>query len=172
MACSNLTGGILDLCNNGFAGVQTLYIANGPTESFVETAGVVSDIVVAGVSLVPADFYTFQLPRQTANLIETATANQENGTLMFQQDLTVSFNQLEAEKRNKLLLMLQATSMICVAMDNNGRAWSIGLSLGCYASTATADTGTAYSDRGGYTITLSGTEKEPMYEVDSAIFLA
>ena len=72
MACSNLTAGILDLCNDGFGGIQEIFIANGPSDSFIETAGVVSDITVGGVSLVPADFFAFEVPRQTSSLTSLA----------------------------------------------------------------------------------------------------
>ena len=46
MACSALTAGILDLCNDGFGGIQEIFLANGQVESFTETAGVVSAITV------------------------------------------------------------------------------------------------------------------------------
>ena len=104
MSCSALTGGILDLCNDGFGGIQKIFLANGPVESFTETAGVVSDIVVGGSSLAPADFFGFEVPRQTSTFTETITPTQENGTLTFQQDVVMIFNAMSADKRNQILL--------------------------------------------------------------------
>ena len=67
MSCSNLTAGILDLCNDGFGGIEKRSSWQMvPVESFIETAGVVSDIVVNGSSLVPADFFKYEVPRQTS----------------------------------------------------------------------------------------------------------
>ena len=103
MSCSALTGGILDLCNDGFGGIQKIFLANGPVESFTETAGIVSDIVVGGSSLAPADFFEFEVPRQTSTFTETITPTQENGTLTFQQDVVMIFNQMSADKRNQIL---------------------------------------------------------------------
>lgn len=169
MACSNLTSGILDLCNSGFSGVEKVFLANGPVQSITETAGTVSAITVGGSALVPADFFVFDVPRQTSTINETITATQENGTVTYQQDITMIFNQMEASKRNEILLMAQATTMVAVVKDNNARYWSIGLELGAYLTAGTATSGTAYSDRNGYEITISGLESKPMFEVDGAI---
>lgn len=169
MSCSNLTGGFTLDCNDSQGGIEKLFIANGPVESITETAGVVSAITVGGSALVPADFFTFETPRQTSSLTETATPSQENGTVTYDQALTMIFNKLEAEKRNQLLLMAESTSMVVVAKDNNGKYWSIGLERGAYMTSGTATSGVAYADRNGYEVVVSGMEKYPIYEVDSAI---
>ena len=172
MACSNLTNGILDLCNTGFGGIEKIFLANGPVESFTETAGVISAITVGGSALTPADFFEFEVPRQTSTLNEVITATQENGTVTYQQDVTMIFNQMDAAKRNQILLMAQATTMVAVAKDGNGKAFSIGIEFGAYMSAGTATSGTAYADRNGYEITISGMEKTPMFEVDLSIIEA
>jgi hypothetical protein len=169
MACSNLTASLTLDCNSVAGGVEKLFIANGPVESFIHTAGVVSDIVVGGSSLVPADFFTFELPRQTASFTETAAISQENSTSVYNQDLTVVFNRLEAEKRNQILLMAEATSMVVVVKTNDGKYLSVGLEKGAFLSAASATTGTAYSDRAGYELTISGIELTPSFEVSSSI---
>tara|TARA_R110000782_G_scaffold66575_2_gene134985 strand:+ start:639 stop:1157 length:519 start_codon:yes stop_codon:yes gene_type:complete len=169
MACSALTAGILDLCNDGFGGIEKIFLANGPVDSFTETAGVVSDIVVGGSSVTAADFFGFEVPRQTSTLNETITPTQENGTVTYQQDITMVFNKMEADKRNQILLMAQATTMVAVAKDGNGNYWSIGLEFGAYMSAGTATSGTAYADRNGYEITISGMEKTPMFAVNGSI---
>jgi|TARA_R110000744_G_scaffold7193_6_gene24688 hypothetical protein len=172
MACSNLTAGILDLCNDGFGGIQEIFLANGPVDSFAETAGLVTAITVSGSALTPADFFAFEVPRQTSTLNEVITPTQENGTVTYQQDVTMIFNQMQAEKRNQILLMAQATTMVAVAKDGNGKYWSVGLEFGAYMSAGTATSGTAYADRNGYEITISGMEKTPMFEVTGSIVQA
>jgi len=169
MACSNLTAGFTLDCNDANGGIEKIFIANGPVESITETAGLVSAITVGGSALAPADFFEFEVPRQTSSLTETATISQENGTVFYDQAITMVFNKMEATKRNQLLLMAEATSMVVVAKDNNGKYFSIGLERGAYTSAATATSGTAYGDRNGYEITISGLEAAPSYEVDGAI---
>ena len=96
MACSNLTAGFLNDCNDGNGGIEKIFIANGPVDAITEAAGVITAITVAGSPLVPADFFVFETPRQTSSLTETITPSQENGTVTYAQDLPMVFNKLSA----------------------------------------------------------------------------
>ena len=169
MACSNLTAGFLNLCNDSTGGIQKIFIGNGPVESITETAGVITAITVGGSAMVPSDFFIFETPRQTSSITETTTVSQENGTLFFDQQLTMVFNKMEADKRNELLLMAQATNMVVVAKDENGKYWSIGVEKGAFMVSGSSTTGTAYGDRNGYEIVVGGLESSPVYEVTSTI---
>ena len=169
MACSNLTAGFLNLCNDSTGGIQKIFIGNGPVESITETAGVITAITVGGSAMVPGDFFIFETPRQTSSITETTTVSQENGTLFFDQQLTMVFNRMEADKRNELLLMAQATNMVVVAKDENGKYWSIGVEKGAFMVSGSSTTGTAYGDRNGYEIVVGGLESSPVYEVTSTI---
>ena len=169
MACSNLTAGFTLDCNDSNGGIDKIFIANGPVDSITETAGNITAITVGGTALAPADFFEFEVPRQTSSITETANVSQENGTVFFDQALTMIFNKMEATKRNQLLLMAEATSLVVVAKDNNGIYHSIGIERGAYMTAGTATSGTAYGDRNGYEITISGTEDKPMFTVDGTI---
>ena len=65
MSCSAITAGFLDLCNDGTAGIEKIFIGNGPVESITETAGVITAITVGGSAMTPSDFFVFETPRQT-----------------------------------------------------------------------------------------------------------
>ena len=172
MGCSNLTAGFSLDCNDSQGGINKIYIGNGTVESITEVAGVISAITVGGVAMVPTDFFAFESPRQTASLTETTTVSQENGTISFDQQLSMVFNRMEATKRNELLLMAEATNMVIIALDNNGIGWSIGIERGGYMTSGTSTSGTAYVDRNGYEIVIGGMEPKPMFEVATAIFMA
>jgi hypothetical protein len=169
MACSNLTAGFTLDCNDSNGGVDKIFIANGPVESITESNGVVTAITVGGSALAPSDFFEFSAPRQTSSAVESITVSQENGTVTYDQALTMVFNKMEADKRNQLLLMAEATSMVVVFKDNNGKYFSIGLERGAYMTSASATSGVAYADRNGYEMTISGMEAAPMYEITSTI---
>lgn len=172
MACSNLTAGFTLDCNESNGGIEKIFIANGPVESIstvTGNTGIVDDIIVGGSPLTPNDFFVFEVPRQTSSITETHTVSQTNGTLFYDQALSMVFNKMEAAKRNQLLLVGQATNMVVVAKDNNGKYWSIGLERGAYMTAGTSVSGTAYGDQNGYQITISGAEPYPMYEVTSSI---
>ena len=169
MSCSAITAGFLDLCNTNTGGIEKIFIANGPVESITSTSGNITAITVGGAALVPADFFVFETPRQVSSITETSTVSQENGTLYFDQQLTMVFNTMEAAKRNELLLMAQATTMVVIAKDGNGKYWSIGVEKGAFMVSGSATSGTAYGDRNGYEIVLGGLEPSPMFTVTSTI---
>ena len=169
MACSAITAGFLDLCNDSTGGIEKIFIGNGPVQSITETAGTITAITVGGSAMTPSDFFVFETPRQVSSLTETTTVSQENATLFFDQQLTMVFNKLEATKRNELLLMAQATSMVIVAKDGNNNYWSIGVEKGAFMVSGSATSGTAYGDRNGYEIVLGGLEPSPIFAVTSSI---
>ena len=169
MSCSALTAGFLDLCNDSTGGIEKIFIANGPVESITESAGNITAITVGGSALTPSDFFEFATPRQTSSITETTTVSQENGTLFFDQQLTCVFNKMEASKRDQLLLLAQATTMVVVAKDGNGVYWSIGVEKGAFMVSGSATSGTAYGDRNGYEIVIGGLEANPMFTVTSTI---
>jgi hypothetical protein len=169
MSCSNLTAGFTLDCNDSQGGIEKIFIANGPVQSITETAGLITAITVAGAALVPGDFFEFATPRQTSSLTETQTPSQENGTVTYDQALTMVFNKMEATKRNQLLLMAEATSLVVVAKDANGKYWSIGIERGAFMTSGSATSGVAYGDRNGYEVVVSGMEKSPIFEVTGAI---
>ena len=169
MSCSALTAGFLDLCNDSTGGIEKIFIGNGPVQSITETAGNITAITVGGTLMVPGDFFVFETPRQVSSITETTTVSQENGTLYFDQQLTAVFNKMDAAKRDQLLLLAQATTMVVVAKDGNGKYWSVGVEKGAFLVSASATSGTAYADRNGYEIVIGGLEASPMFTVDSAI---
>lgn len=171
MAC-NITAGFTIDCKDSQGGIVAVYISNGPVSSFTATAGVVTAITVGGVALDPTDWFKFEVPKQTSSITETVNASTENGTVFYQQDLTLVFNKLEAAKRNQILLMAQNENLIVVAEDANGTYWSIGLERGASLTAGTLTSGTAYGDRNGGELTITGLEKQPMHEITSSIVVA
>jgi len=169
MACSNLTSGLFLDCIDGTGGIEKVFIANGKVVSFAHTNGLVTAITTGAGALDPSDFFEFEIPKQTGSLSETINVSQENGTLFYDQALSLVFNRLDLEKRNQIALIAKSNDMVVVAKDNNGNYWSVGLEKGAYMSAGSSVSGTAYGDRTGYEITLSGMESKPMFKVTASI---
>ena len=169
MAGSNLTAGFTLDCNDSNGGIDKIFIANGPVESVTESNGVISAITVGGSALTPSDFFEFEVPRQTSSFTETINVSQENGTVFYDQALTLIFNKMEASKRDQILLMAQATNMVVVFKDNNEKFFSVGVERGAFMTAGSSLSGTAYGDRNGYELTISGMEEAPSYEVTGSI---
>ena len=169
MACSNITAGVLNGCSSNQGGLDSIFIANGKVESFVEASGIVSSITVGGSALVPADFFEFEVPRQTSSFTETINVSNENGTVFYDQALTMILNKMDAAKRDQILLLSQNNEMVVVFKDNNLKYFSVGIQRGAYMTAGTSVSGVAYGDRNGYELTFSGMEEQPAFEVTSTI---
>lgn len=168
MSCNITAGWVID-CKDSIGGIERVFIANGPVSGFTASAGVVSEITVGGDPLTSSDFFTFEVPKQTSTLNESVEASVENGTVVYNQELELIFNKMEAAKRNQILLLAQNENLIIIAKDNNLRYWSVGLTRGANLTGAELTSGTAYGDRNGGTLTFTGVESQPMFEVSGSI---
>jgi len=168
MACDITQGFTLD-CSDSNAGLDKIFIANGPVQSITETAGTITAITVGGSALTPSDFFEFEVPRQTSSFVEQINVSNENGTVFYDQALTMVFNKMEASKRDQILLMAQNNEMVVVFKDNNAKYFSVGIERGAYMTAGTSTSGVAYGDRNGYELTISGMEASPSFEVTGTI---
>jgi hypothetical protein len=168
MSC-NITAGFTLDCNDSNGGIEKIFIANGPVESIAETSGTITAITVGGSALTPSDFFEFEVPRQTSSFTETINVSNENGTVFYDQALTMIFNKMEASKRDQILLLSQNNEMVVVFKDNNSKYFSVGVERGAYMTAGTSVSGVAYGDRNGYELTISGMEEQPSFEVTGSI---
>ena len=162
-------------CRDSQGGIEYIYIANADGVVTFTTAGAtgcstqIDDISVDGTPLTSNDFFKWQVPKQTSSYTETVNVSTENGTVYYTQDVALVFNKLQCSTRNELLLAAQNIKMLVIVKDANGLFWTAGLTRGCEMTAGSYGTGTAYSDRNGYTLTITGLEPDPMFNVDPAI---
>ena len=115
---------------------------------------------VAASSYVGYPFYRYELPKQTATMNEAEIVSPENGTLYYQQDLTLIENKLNIVLRNEFHNMAQIKT-IAIVNDRNGAKWMLGSDTGLEVTEGMAQTGVQQTDRTGYEITLTGLESYP-----------
>ena len=154
LATSNIELG----CAGSVGGLKTLYVLAGSiTGTTYDGDGAL--LVAAGTG----DLYEFQVQKQTSNLTETFNISLENGTTYFEQAVTAVFNKMDQDKRNQLKLLSRNRQIVMFAEDNNGTIWYLGSDFdGGYISAGTGETGTAFGDRNGYSVTITTYSKEPM----------
>ena len=162
MPCALTQGYTLD-CKDSLGGIKAVWLINHANVSAItEASGIVSAITKAANKV----FYKYV--KNTGALTETVTASVENGTVFYAQELSVVLNKLQANTRNEILLLAQATLM-AVVQDANDKYWLLGRVAGLDVTGGTAATGTAQGDRNGYTLTFTGGEKQLAPEVASGI---
>lgn len=164
MACALTQGYTLD-CKDSLGGIKAAwFIAHQDVSAVTEASGVVSAITKAAGKV----FYKYQLVKNTSSLTENVTASVENGTVFYAQELSIILNKMQANTRNEILLLAKNNLMVVVE-DANGKYWLLGKTNGLDLTGGNAGTGTAQGDRNGYTLTLTGGEKELAPEVASSV---
>lgn len=164
MPCA-LTQGYTFDCKDNIGGIKNVwFIGWNDVASVTVASGVVSAITKGSGKV----FYKYQLVRNTASFTQNIAGSIENGTIVYNQELTVVINKMQVSMRNEILLLAQ-NNLMAVVEDSNGRYWLSGRYTGLDLLSGSATTGTAQTDRNGFTLTFSGGEKELAPEVQSAV---
>ena len=164
MACALTSGYTLD-CRDSVGGVVEIYfIEKGNVASITEASGVVSAITKETGKV----FRKYEQEQDTAFFVENLNANVQNGTIFYQQELTIALNKMQTALRNELLL-LNKNRLVAVVKDANGIYWLLGKTRSLHATGGNSGSGTASGDRNGYTFTYTATEPLLAPSVDSTI---
>ena len=168
MACGLLTKGRGLDCNRISGGVKNIYFGvydqfTAPIETvgIVQASGEISDIEMGSNVL-----YRYTTPLGVASVTETIVGSTENGTIFYTPSINIILNRLTKEDQNQIKL-LGATKVVIFAQLNqqlaNGHDVIIGLGVtnGMNLNAGTMDSGAAFGDRNGYTLTFDGMEPIP-----------
>ena len=168
MACTALTKGRGLDCNRISGGIKNIYFgvydqftAPITTTGIVEASGEITDIEMASNVL-----YRYTTPLGVASLSETITGSKENGTIFYTPTVTVILNRLTKEDQNQIKLLGQTKLVIFAELNAtlaNGHNVIVGLGVtnGMELNAGTMDSGAAFGDRNGYTLTFDGMEPIP-----------
>ena len=111
--------------------------------------------------------YKYVMPLGVASVTDTITGSTENGTIFYTPTLNVILNRLTKEDQNEIKLLGQ-TKVRCFVQLNEQLAnghdviLAMGMVNGMDLNTGSAESGAAFGDRNGYTLTFTGLEPEPM----------
>ena len=125
------------------------------------TSGEVTDIEMDTGGL-----YRYSMPLGVASVTDTIVGSRDNGTIYYTPTAQVLFNRLTKEDQNQIKL-LGATKVVIFAQLNqqlaNGHDVIICLGRvnGMELNAGTIDTGAAWGDKNGYTLTFDGMETDP-----------
>jgi len=168
MACTALTKGRGLDCNRISGGIKFVYF--GVYDQFtapIETTGLpVTAGEVTDLEMGSNDLYRYTMPLGVASLTDTIVGSRENGTVYYTPSLSVILNRLTKEDQNQIKL-LSATKLVCFAQLNatlpsgTDVIVALGVTNGMELNAGTMDSGAAWGDRGGYTLTFDGMEASP-----------
>jgi len=157
MSTCYISSGVQLGCSPGIGGLSYIYVLGGASGATVSGVTYDSADQVTGATG-SGTFYKFQLKRGSSSLQQTVNKNFENGTIYYTPELKIVFYYYQASLRDQVLLLAQNDNLQIIGVDRNGTQYLLGLSNGLYVSAGTAATGTAFADRNGWEITMTGME--------------
>ena len=165
MACA-LTQDYSFGCDVGAGGVykDCYLIEANNISSLTESSGTITTVTKATGKI----FRKYQLVQETASFDETISGNIQNGTIFYDQKGVIIINKQSVAIRNELKLLSIGT-LVLIARDNNGLWKLYGREAGFRLLDGSITTGTALSDRNGYTFNFTSKEREPAPFVDEAV---
>lgn len=168
MACV-LTNGYTLGCRDNIGGIQEIYIGEWNGDALTYTFGTFSLITAfAGATV---SFYTFEQDAQVGSYTENGVFSTENGTSFYEQTCTITLHKLEADLRNKLLILGQGKWRVMIK-DQRGKYWLMGKQNPVRVSASTPQLGKMYGDLNGSVITFMGAEPEIANEVQASAALS
>jgi hypothetical protein len=155
--CSRISGGV----KNIYFGVYDQFTAPIQTTGIVQASGEISDIEMGSNVL-----YRYTTPLGVASISESITGSTENGTIFMTPTVNVVLNRLTKEDQNQIKLLSQTKLVIFCELNAtlaNGHNVIVGLGVtnGMELNAGTMDSGAAFGDRNGYTLTFDGMEPIP-----------
>ncbi len=166
MACSSITlAGINTGCKDNMGGIKEVYIIRKDDVTAVTVAtNQISAITLAS----DAAFKTYKFRKGTSQFTSTYNTDDAAGTASFETVLALQFSKMETSKRLEIMALCM-DEVVVIVLDNNGKYWFLGYDNAVTASAATAQTGTAFGDFGGYNIELTDNSKELPYEIPASV---
>ena len=165
MSCSQTLSGIAKDCGSNLGGIKRVLLAN---YADVTTITVTSDQVSAITMATGKKFKEYLFRPGTGSMSSNYQVNAENGVAYVQTDLVMVFNRMETAKRVEIVALAQA-DLYAIVEDMNGKFWLLGHDEPIALSAGDGLSGTARTDRNGYSVTLQDNSRELPFEVDSSI---
>lgn len=161
MACDIANGRTLE-CKESIGGIRNVYFANNGAGGSL-TIDADGDLTGLGTS--SSDVYKYELIPQGSSFDEVVTVSEENGTVFYEQTLTLSLPNLTSASLKALKILGQGRFQVYVE-DNNideatgqGKVYLAGAFNGMTVTGGNVGRGQAFGDMNGYNLTLTGREQ-------------
>lgn len=164
MSC-NMTSGYNDrTCTNGKGGIKSvLLFPLGNASGVTITNNEITAITVSG------EVFYYKLKSNLSSYTAPVQVNKDNGTLWYNQSLSMILASDTKELRSEIHLLAQ-NEVICFVEKANGTWVALGLEEGLQVADANEYTsGVLKSDRQGHVIVLNGMENNEVPDVTDGI---
>ena len=170
MSC-NITKGFELGCRDNTGGIKRAYILGGSITSVTVADVATAPFLSSGITG-SGEFFAYDQVRQTANYGETINSSIENGTIFYEQSLTLQFHKYQDSLQDIINTLGQSADAKLIvetnngASDNDAKFFLLGEFNGLTLSAGSGQTGTSFGDLNGYSLTFTGQEPEPAKELN------
>lgn len=151
-------------CRDSLGGAKEIKIIE---KANVTTITPTSNVITAVVNASTKRWWSYKPARDTLSAKSAITANVQNGTLYYAQEINLAINKMQTATRVELHKVAQNVVYAAVK-DANDKYWLYGWKNGLDVTGGEIGTGAAPGDRNGYSLVLTGAEPEDAIEIDSA----
>ena len=165
MACTALTRGRGLDCNRISGGVKKVFFSVFD-EDVSYTYDATNKLEIDAIDWNGTTIYEYVMPLGVASITDTITGSRENGTIFYTPTCNIMLNKLTKEDQNEIKLLGKSKVRIFAELNEtltNGHNVfiALGMSNGMELNAGTMDSGAAFGDRNGYTLTFDGLEPIP-----------
>ena len=165
MACTALTKGRGLDCNRISGGVKKIFFSVYD-EDVSYTYDATNPLEIDAIDWNATTIYQYVMPLGVASITDTIVGSRENGTYYQTPSVNIVLNRLTKEDQNEIKLLAKTKVRIFAQLNqqlSNGHDVfiALGMSNGMELNAGTMDTGAAFGDRNGYTLTFDGLEADP-----------
>lgn len=169
MACAALTKGRGLDCNRSSGGVRYLYFSvyDQITSYAYSSATGTSEQMIDTINFGGNSIYRYTVPRGSTTIDETVTGSTENGTIFYTPTVSMVLNKITKDMQEQMKLMGATQVRIFAQLNEEHTATGndvivcLGMVNGMSLNAGTIDSGAAFGDRNGYTLTFDGLESIP-----------
>lgn len=165
MACNMTTGYNDRTCTNGKGGIKSviLFPVANVSGNIVLTDNEITTMTITG------EVFLYKLKSNLSSYTAPVQVNKDNGTLWYNQSLSMILASDTKELRSEIHLLAQ-NEVMCLVEKANGTWVALGVEEGLQVADANEYTsGVIKSDRQGHVIVLNGMENNEVPDVDDAI---
>ena len=165
MACMALTRGRGLDCNRISGGVKKIFFSvYDPDVSYTYDGS--NPLEIDAIDWDGSTIYEYVMPLGVASITDTITGSRENGTIFYTPTVNIILNRLTKEDQNEIKLLGKSKVRIFAQLNQqlaNGHDVfiALGMANGLELNAGTMDSGAAFGDRNGYTLTFDGLEAIP-----------
>jgi hypothetical protein len=167
MSCEMTSGYNDRTCTNGKGGIKSvLLFPLGNIATSHITANEVDILTVTG------ETFLYKLKSNLSSYTAPIKVNKDNGTLFYEQSLSMILASDNKELRSEIHLLAQ-NEVVCLVENADGSIVALGFGEGLQIADANEYTsGVLKGDRKGHVLVLNGMENEEVPDVDPNVYTA